>query len=348
MTELKGLIEQIPLPWQSSQWQRLVSQQEKGQLAHAYLVAGAVGLGKLAFMQQFARYLLCHKRTKTGPCGRCRDCELSAQANHPDIHLLQPEEGSRDIKVDQIRGLSQFLVRSSHSGGARIAIINHAHHMNVNAANGLLKSLEEPGSNSYIFLLTEAPGMLTATIRSRCQRLQFSVPAFEEASTWLHEHVDSSEDADRLLAAVDNRPLAALELSRTGTLDAEQDFTDKLYALLLGRASLVAVVSAGLKLGESTAITCILKTVTTLSRKMTACDADGSAAELTEVLDKLSSGAREKDAEGIKSLLAKFLAYHQQALNAYRQVSSGANPNPQLVLESLLFDFGNLSSSKIP
>lgn len=338
MTELQGLIEQIPLPWQQQFWERLIKQFADGHLAHAYLTAGPAGLGKLAFVQQFARYLLCQNRSAEKPCGHCRDCELSAKFNHPDSYLLQPEEGSRDIKVTQVRGLSDFLIRSSHSGGARIAIIDHAHHMNVSAANALLKSLEEPGEHSYIFLLSDAPGMLTATIRSRCQRLQFSVPGFEQASAWLHEHVDSSEDSDRLLAAVDNRPLAALELSRTGVLDAEKDFTDKLIAMSVGQQSLAAVSNSAVKLGGPLAILCLLKFSTALTKQLLQPEEESSA--LSQVAATFTE--RADAVGGKKRMLANLLEYHQQLMTAYQQVSSGANPNPQLVLESLLWRFEGL------
>ncbi len=344
MTELKGLIDQIPLPWQAQIWNRMIKQHENGQLAHAYLAAGPAGLGKLAFVQQFARYLLCQQRTESKPCGSCRECKLNGQAHHPDIHLLQPEEGSRDIKVTQIRGLSEFLIRSSHSGGARIAIIDHAHHMNVSASNALLKSLEEPGDHSYIFLLSDAPGMLSATIRSRCQRLQFSVPAFEEASQWLHEHVDASEDSDRLLTAVDNRPLAALELSRTGSLDAEQEFTEKLIALSAGQLSLAAVTSAALKLGENSAIVCLLKFSTTLTRQLLQDEIVDSKESFSSVL--VAYAEKMKSVGGKKHMIANLLIYHQQLVVAYQQVSSGSNPNPQLLLESLLWHFASLPASR--
>lgn len=339
MTELGGLIDQIPLPWHEQQWQRLMQQAEKGQLAHAYLAAGAAGLGKYAFVQQFARYLLCQKASSSGPCGQCKNCLLGSRDQHPDLFLLQPEEGARDIKIIQIRELSDFLIRSSHAGGARVAIIDSAHHMNISASNALLKSLEEPGDRSYIFLVTDSPGILPATVRSRCQRIQFSIPSFDMASGWLQQHLDPrQEDPVALLAATDNRPLAALQLSRTGTLDAERDFTEMLCRLLAGEQSLAAVITAASKLGEQPAIRCLLKASTTLTRQLVnhSADSPDSIQQALQALIRVNSGRR--------STIAALLRFHGEILQANRQLNSGANPNAQLLLESLLWRFEQLAA----
>lgn len=343
MSELTGLVEQIPLPWHEQQWQRLLQQEEKGQLAHAYLVAGAAGLGKLAFVQQFARHLLCQESATIKPCGQCRNCALGAQLQHPDLLLLQPEEGARDIKIDQVRLLSDFLVRSSHAGGARIALIDSAHHMNVSASNALLKSLEEPGSRTYLFLVTDSPGLLTATIRSRCQRIQFSIPSFDLASNWLRQHLDPDEDPVRLLAAADNRPLAALSLSTTGTLDAELDFTEKLCRLLLGKLSLNVVQTAASKLGELPTILCLLKASTTFTRQLlgTSGHQGGSTASMEKTASRLASMHADR-----RTSVAKLLRFHQEVVVAHRQLTGGANPNGQLLLESLLWQFQQLAPDR--
>jgi len=139
-----------PLPWQLDQWSQLSRAFAAGQMAHAYLLAGSEGLGKSLFAESFARTMLCLMPTTKEvagkevrvSCGECANCQKGGAGNHPDFVQIEVEEGSKNIKIDLIRWLSDFVIRSSHSGAVKVAIIQDAHLLNGNAANALLKTLE--------------------------------------------------------------------------------------------------------------------------------------------------------------------------------------------------------------
>jgi len=178
------------LPWQAEHWTRLQARRQRDALPHALLLCGAAGLGKRAFAQRFVQGLLCAEPADGDPCGRCRSCLLVAAGTHPDVVSLS--FGSRkdgvqrsEIVVDQIRELSARLAMSSQFGGWQVATIDPADAMNPAAANALLKTLEEPSAQTMLVLLSDAPWRLPQTIRSRCQRIEFQLPAAAAALAWL-------------------------------------------------------------------------------------------------------------------------------------------------------------------
>ena len=139
------------------QFDLLKSAHAQNRLSHAYLLSGIAGLGKTDFAIEFSKFLL-------------SDSSLST---HPDFMLIQPEEKSRAIKIDQIRALSDKLSRTSHAGGYQVVIISPADSMPIGAANALLKTLEEPQGNVIIFLIDNQEHILPKTIASRCQKIFF-------------------------------------------------------------------------------------------------------------------------------------------------------------------------------
>jgi DNA polymerase-3 subunit delta' len=177
-------------------------------------------LGKFAFARCLAQLLLCHSSHET-PCGVCRGCILFAAGTHPDYLETRAEEGSEQIRIDQIRGVNYFTSLSSQYDHHRVALIADAAAMNRNAANGLLKTLEEPPPFSAVVLVTAQPAMLPATVVSRCQQLVFSVPPHHIAATWLGQRT-RGEDVDVLLALAQGEPLTALALSSADVLDSRR------------------------------------------------------------------------------------------------------------------------------
>ena len=200
------------LPWHTSQWQQLVSRRRQAKLPHAILLSGAKGLGKRLFAEQFAESLLCHDNDETGAaCGKCRGCLLLKAGSHPDIKYISPEEEGKAIKVDQVRALTNFTVLSAQfDHGYKVVVIGPAENMNRAAANSLLKTLEEPADNTILILQTSAPQRLLATIRSRCQRIDFVMPDYTLATDWLNRQ--SVTNAQQWLEIADGSPLSALAL----------------------------------------------------------------------------------------------------------------------------------------
>ncbi|MBI3939049.1 MAG: DNA polymerase III subunit delta', partial [Betaproteobacteria bacterium] len=142
-------------------------------LPHALLLIGPEGTGKLDFATFLAQSLLCEAPAPGAEaCGKCPACGWFAAGNHPDFRLVQPEaleqkaegEGapdekpsSRQIAVEQVRGLSHFIVLSPHRRGLKVILMHPAEALNVNAANALLKNLEEPPAGTLFLLVTHRP-----------------------------------------------------------------------------------------------------------------------------------------------------------------------------------------------
>ncbi|QOY38292.1 DNA polymerase III subunit delta' [Anaerobacillus isosaccharinicus] len=138
----------------------LVNSIQRHRVAHAYLFEGGNGVGKREVSIRFAKSLLCEATTE--PCGECHHCKRIDSRNHPSLYRIRPD--GQSIKVDQIRELQKHIQVKSMEGSKRIYIIEHADKMNVQAANSLLKFLEEPKGEVVALLLTERPNKILPTI----------------------------------------------------------------------------------------------------------------------------------------------------------------------------------------
>ena len=141
-----------PYSWQQDAWQKIIRAASAGRLHHAYLVVGSSGIGKRDFAEHLSRALLCVESPDAAPCGRCPRCALNDAGTHPDINRLDWIDKARVISVEQIRKLTSQLTLTTTYGPYRVAIINKAHTMTRAAANGLLKTLEEPGAGCVLIL----------------------------------------------------------------------------------------------------------------------------------------------------------------------------------------------------
>jgi DNA polymerase-3 subunit delta' len=210
---------------------------DRGRLHHAWLLAAPEGTGKATFAYRAARRLLgAAPVTELGVLGARPDdpvCRQMMARAHPDLMVLQREgpdgKARRVIPVDEARALPEFFAKSPANAPYRVAIIDSADDLNANAANAVLKTLEEPPERGVVLLVTHAPGGLLPTIRSRCRRLRFTPPPTELALAWLSERsgVDQGT-AQRLLAMARGAPGRAWRLSVSGALDAD----DQARALL--------------------------------------------------------------------------------------------------------------------
>lgn len=221
-------------PWHDALWSTLA--QQFGQLPHALLLQGRPGLGKHAFAVQLAQALLCEQPHAAVACGRCHSCRLFAAGNHPDLAGIGLVEDAKSIVVDQIRALGDFLALRPHTSARKVVIISPAEAMNLNAANSLLKMLEEPPPGSMLLLVTSHPARLPATIRSRCARLLFRLPATATATgqSWLEARPGGSEAA-RLLDFASGAPLLAEALAREKFAPLRAELMRDLAALAQGR-----------------------------------------------------------------------------------------------------------------
>ena len=227
-------------PWCRPQWNVLAARAANGTLPHALLLCGPSGLGKRALTEAFVRARLCESPLDGHACGHCRTCKLLAAGTHPDRMLATFEVNEKtgklrkEIVIDQIRALSARLAMSSQLGGWQIAVIDPADAMNAAAQNALLKTLEEPSNASLLVLVADQPWRLSATIRSRCQRLDFAVPSRDEALAWLSAR--GVESAEAVLAAAGGNPGQAWLLAEQGGMQRRQEVARDLLALAAGRA----------------------------------------------------------------------------------------------------------------
>ncbi|MEE2803999.1 MAG: hypothetical protein VYB37_06075 [Pseudomonadota bacterium] len=193
-------------PWHHEQLTALAMQQDR--LPPGLMICGNRGAGKLRFSLQFARDMLCSEQGSG--CGQCKDCTLVDAGHHPDLHVLTSSAGideldeslaaaaaryipssaastttGRSITVDQVRKLINALSATSHRNGPKVVLVVTADAMNRNAANAVLKVLEEPTDDTFFVLLASLVNRIPATVRSRCVDIVLTLPQHESLAKYL-------------------------------------------------------------------------------------------------------------------------------------------------------------------
>ncbi|MDH3716417.1 MAG: DNA polymerase III subunit delta' [Gammaproteobacteria bacterium] len=224
--------------WHPRPVQRIAQAIGGKRLGHAQLLCGVPGIGKRALSRWLAQLLLCEQRRLDVPpgfCGECKSCLLLSAGTHPDFIPLAPEEAGKTIGVEAVRAFGARLVLTAQLAGNRVGILDPADAMTINAANALLKSLEEPPAGTYLILVSDFPARLLPTVRSRCQRIELRPPANELALQWLAPQVDDGPP-QRWLDVARGAPLRALEYAH----QERRAFRDTLFenfAAVLGGGS---------------------------------------------------------------------------------------------------------------
>lgn len=255
-------------PWQSDAWQHLQEMHQR--LPHAILFHGEAGTGKSGFIEAFAKSLLCENVQADGfACGACVSCGWFTQHNHPDYRRVRPEaledeppeaeEGadadagkksksskapSKEIKIEQIRQLADFMNISTHRQGLRVVVLYPAEALNNPASNALLKTLEEPPPGTVFLLSSNSLDRLLPTILSRCRKFALPMPDNAAALGWLKEQ--GLADADSWLREQGGAPLAALAQSEAGS---REDMETLLQ--VLARPSVEAALKVADKLSKT-------------------------------------------------------------------------------------------------
>lgn len=246
--------------WQEEAWATLLSKPDS--LPHATLFTGPAGTGKGLFADQLAARLLCESAEGSqSACGQCDGCHLLATSNHPDYRKITLDDGTEEegaeespkasakskkkpaaaatqIKIDQIRGLEQFVFVGSHRQGKRVVVIEPADAMNVAAANSLLKLLEEPPASVYFLLVTSNTKRLLPTLRSRCRQIAFGIPDLAVASAWLK--AEGVQKPEQLLSLAGGAPLKALTMHQEGSAVVLDEAIQPLHQLPLEPIALAA------------------------------------------------------------------------------------------------------------
>ena len=217
-------------PWTADAWSQLTARREN--LPQALLIHGPRGIGKLDLARRFAQLILCETPGANEPCGRCDGCRWFLAGQHPDFRQIEPEilsgpqdpaedapapsktaKPSHEIKVDQVRDLADFLNIGSHRGKRRLALFHPAEDMNANAANSLLKSLEDPASGACFILISDNVHRLIPTIRSRCIGLPLTIPDEVSSLAWLKQ--EKVEEAANWLSFAGGAPILAKEYAES-------------------------------------------------------------------------------------------------------------------------------------
>jgi len=192
---------------------------------HAVLFAGVEGTGKRKIAETCAAALLCENLQDGEPCGTCDNCKLMAAGTHPDFYVVEPDEtkAMRNIKIDQIRDLQREAALRPVQAERRVVIIDGAEFMNKAAANCILKTLEEPPSQSIFILLTANRAGLLLTIRSRCMTINFDrLTAAQIYESLIAQGIDEFQ-AKKLSVISDGSLGRALALAKSGGYELRDD-----------------------------------------------------------------------------------------------------------------------------
>lgn len=224
---------------------RFVVFEKKGCLAHAYLFIGPAHIGKGATALAVAKFLGCEDRRDTAPycCNQCPVCLKIHSGNHPDVHILtgRPDQ---PIKIDEIRQLLSKIRLQPFMADKKVSIIEEAEHLTVEAANALLKTLEEPSPRSLFILTTAVPGRILETIRSRCRRMSFVPLPQRELAARLIQYYDKDKRQAHFLAYFAEGCLGKAHALRKSGIDKTKDEIIGRFILRDERESLIKEVSS--------------------------------------------------------------------------------------------------------
>ncbi|MBA4691974.1 MAG: DNA polymerase III subunit delta' [Pseudomonas sp.] len=320
------------LPWQVDLWRQLAG---RAQHAHAYLLHGPAGIGKRLLAEQLMALLLCQRPVEARACGECKACQLLAAQTHPDHYVLEPEEVDKAIRVDQVRDLVGFVTQTAQLGGRKVILLEPAEAMNLNAANALLKSLEEPSGDTVLLLISHQPSRLLPTIKSRCVQQACPLPGRQQSLDWLAARLPElgPELREQLLTLAAGSPLAALKLHEQKVLELRAQVVDGVKKLLKQQQSASQLAEGWNALPLILLFDWFCEWAHLILRyQMAGDEAELGAADMQKVLQYLAQ----------KSSQQKVIALQDWLLEHRQKVLGKANLNRVLLLEALLEQWATL------
>jgi DNA polymerase-3 subunit delta' len=318
-----------PLPWHADLHASMARRIGEGRFPHASLLTGPAGVGKTQLAIALASLLVCDAPVEQGAgavaCGQCKQCRLFIGEGHPDARLLHPTDQSRFVRIHQVRALASFSMESPQVARRKVALISRADQLNLNAANALLKTLEEPPADTFLILLHRAGQPLLPTIRSRCQALRVEAPDTETGVAWLGDQCPNSSAADRLTALqwAGGAPLEAKRLLEAERIGQRRECLRALQQYLKAANSPSEAVQPFLKMPFSEALDLLQDWAHDLARAAAFPDA-----------------VRDEEAATMLRFLAarQHPAHLHQVYEGVREARRGMeyNVNPELELIGLL------------
>jgi DNA polymerase-3 subunit delta' len=300
-----------------------------GRLHHAYLFLGPAGVGKRTVAVALAKAIHC-RESANDFCGHCVNCARVSDGNHPDVRVIEPLAGKKEISIQQIRELERELSFRSFTGKHKIAVIDPATLMNLSSQNALLKTLEEPPKDSLIILLAESAGGLLPTLRSRCLQISFAPLARQEVTAYLQSRQGVNPADAEFIAALSMGSIgAALGLEHDELIEKRRFWSGMLGSLKTTdyRAAMIAAEALANNRDEALKF---LKWAESWYRDLLIIQVSQNSDELVN-LDMRAQIEQQATTNGI-----------ERSLRAISQTSSAAariqrNLNRRMVLEKFLF-----------
>ena len=243
----------MPCEWLENARIKLISRWQS--LPHGILLTGPEMIGKSLLAFDLARIMLCETDQDKSGCGTCSSCQLVEQSVHPDLHVVTSEASgnflpthfvrhaerywlekkltsarkpSEQVGVDSIRALNQNLAATASRGARKVVIFPKADQLNHNAANALLKLLEEPTRDTFIILVTSSGHRLPATIRSRCIHFSVKGPSSSVVATWLRDEKGVDPETATQLSGAGLGPFVITDLIERGVDGALLEFLESI------------------------------------------------------------------------------------------------------------------------
>jgi DNA polymerase III subunit delta' len=197
-----------------------------GRIPHAYIFRGPDGVGKRLFARGVAAAINCRHRSGAGACGSCSSCRKFRSMNHPDFMVIRPEKGV--IKIDQIRRLCRELSYPPYESETRVVVLEDVHTMRREAANSLLKTLEEPPAGNLLILTAESSQEILATLTSRCQVVPFTPLSISDTTAILVADGTDAASAELLARLAEGSPGRAMLLGGSDMVPVWREVVDVL------------------------------------------------------------------------------------------------------------------------
>ena len=243
-------------------WQNVIGHTEKirqikkiiaeEKFPHAVLFSGVEGIGKKKIAENCAAVLLCENPEGGEPCGVCQNCKLMSAGSHPDFYLVEPEatKTTRNIKIGQIRALQAEAALRPVQSERRVILIDGAEFINNAAANCLLKTLEEPPSQTIFILTTANRAGLLLTLRSRCRTINFDKLTAEQIKSELLKREILSDKAEKISIIADGSLGRALNLAESGGYELRESALDFLERIALDEGTNEDIFTKGAQISE--------------------------------------------------------------------------------------------------
>jgi DNA polymerase III subunit delta' len=308
--------------WLQAETATLAAAHAADRVPHALLIHEAPGAGGDWLALWAAQLVLC-TRHERAPCGECLSCQRVTAGLHPDLIMLRLIEESQQIRIEQVRELSEELALTSHQGSYKVGIISPADALNRFAANALLKTLEEPPARTLLVLVVTQPSRLPPTILSRCQRIRLRAPGRSEAVAWL-QATRGAGPWEAVLEVLGEAPMLAASVDAPAIVRIGKETAQALDEAVAGTCDPVGTAEKWARVDVPLRLRCFENWLTERIRERV-----GEIGLLTEVRAAAHLSARRPDLN-IRQLF--------EVLDGVRELGSSLDAplNRGLALESLL------------